>query len=286
MKKIVALLCVVVALWGCSQPAGTKSKTMVVSILPLQYIVENIVGDDFAIETIVPPGASPETYEPTPAQMEQVERAEMIFAVGVMGFEQATVERMSSTAQGRYVALAGIAESHKECVHHDHSHGEHHHHGGVNPHLWTSPDMLMLMAERAYNAISAAYPDSTKYTLAYKELMQRLCSLDSLVAERCAELPSRAFVIYHPTFQYLADRYGLTEIAIENHGKEPSVDHLRKVVDRARELGARKVFYQREFPRSVVATVASELGVEAEQVDILSADVEGMIVNFVDKLQK
>ena len=101
-----------------------------------------------------------------------------------------------------------------------------------------------------------------------------------------SEVTSRTFVIYHPTFGYLAEEYGLTEIAIESHGKEPSADHLRHVVDEARAKGVSKVFYQREFPRSVVETVARELDVEPIEVDILSGDVEGMIYGFVDKLAR
>jgi hypothetical protein len=58
------------------------------------------------------------------------------------------------------------------------------------------------------------------------------------------------------------------------------------VVDAARKLGAQKVFYQREFPRSVVEAVAAELQVEPIEVDILSGDVEAMIYGFADKLAR
>ena len=146
--------------------------------------------------------------------------------------------------------------------------------------------MLRQMATTAYQHISQVWPDSTHYQANYDALMTRLDSLDASVSRRLSEAPSRAFVIYHPTFGYLAAEHGLIEIAVETHGKEPSADHLRRVVDEARKLGAQKVFYQREFPRSVVEAVAAELQVEPIEVDILSGDVEAMIYGFADKLAR
>lgn len=144
--------------------------------------------------------------------------------------------------------------------------------------------MLRQMATTAYEHIARVYPDSTKYQANYNALMTRLDSLEARVSRRLSEASSRAFVIYHPTFGYLAAEHGLFEIPVEIHGKEPSADHLRRVVDVARKLGAQKVFYQREFPRSVVEAVAGELEVEPIEVDILSGDVEAMIYGFADKL--
>lgn len=277
MKKYIGMLISLMLLAGCSQSPKPLDKTMVVSIMPLKYIVENIVGDDFAIEVVVPIGATPETYEPTPIQIEQIECADMIFAVGLMGFEQTTIERMTQSARNRYVSLSEGIELH----------GGHAHHGctaSANPHLWTSPQELKQMATNAYEAIMKSYPDSVNYTASYHKLIARLDSLDSEVGDICANLPSRSFLIYHSTFYYLAEHYGLTEIAIEHEGKEPSVKHIREIVDRARLAGVTKVFYQKEFPRSVVETIASELGVEPIEVDILEADVPQMILEFTTKL--
>ncbi len=281
MRKLTTILLLALLLIGCSKQPSVSDKMLVVSIVPLKYVVDNIVGDDFDIEVVVPAGASPETYEPTPAQMEKIESAKMIFAVGLMGFEQTLIERMTESTRGRYVALADGIEADVEHHHHHHDGCGH---GGANPHLWTSPRELRLMADNAYKAIAEVFPDSTKYERAYRDFCVRLDSLDAEVARRAEQLECRSFVIYHPTFHYMAEHYGLEEIAVENHGKEPSVKHMQSVVTQARRAGVSKVFYQREFPRTMVETVAAELGVEPIEVDILSEDVEGMILNFMDKL--
>ena len=81
MRKLSAYLLAALLLAACApkQPAGEN--TFYVSILPLRSIVEEIVGDDFKIEVLVPPGASPETFEPTPRQFVELNKAQLIFNV-------------------------------------------------------------------------------------------------------------------------------------------------------------------------------------------------------------
>ena len=85
-KKFVFIF--IAALMGaCTSRQQADEKTLYVSILPLRSLVGEIVGDDFKIEVLVPPGASPETFEPTPRQFIGLNRAEMIFNVGLIDFE-------------------------------------------------------------------------------------------------------------------------------------------------------------------------------------------------------
>ena len=87
MRKLSAYLLAALLLAACTpeQPAGEN--TFYVSIPPLRSIVEGIVGDDFKIEVLVPPGASPETFEPTPRQFVELNKAQLIFNVGLIDFE-------------------------------------------------------------------------------------------------------------------------------------------------------------------------------------------------------
>ena len=82
MRKLSAYLlaALLLAAGTPEQPAGEN--TFYVSIPPLRSIVEGIVGDDFIIEVLVPPGASPETFEPTPRQFVELHKAQLIFNEG------------------------------------------------------------------------------------------------------------------------------------------------------------------------------------------------------------
>lgn len=90
MQKLVLklLVCACIGtLCSCAQPAQPEEETLYVSILPLKSIVGGIVGDDFDVRVLVPAGASPETFEPTPRQYVDLNRAQLIFNVGLIDFE-------------------------------------------------------------------------------------------------------------------------------------------------------------------------------------------------------
>ena len=153
MRKLSAYLLAALLLAACApkQPAGEN--TFYVSILPLRSIVEEIVGDDFKIEVLVPPGASPETFEPTPRQFVELNKAQLIFNVGLIDFETTLLGKVGD--QAKVVNLSrGIDLIAGSCSHghdgHEHGHGHAH---GVDPHVWTSPKALQTMAANAYEAI-------------------------------------------------------------------------------------------------------------------------------------
>ena len=99
MRKLSAYLLAALLLAACTpeQPAGEN--TFYVSIPPLRSIVEGIVGDDFKIEVLVPPGASPETFEPTPRQFVELNKAQLIFNVGLIDFETTLLGKVGDQAK-------------------------------------------------------------------------------------------------------------------------------------------------------------------------------------------
>lgn len=193
MRKYLLLLVTTLLLAACGETPRTDDRTMIVSILPLRTIIGGIVGSDFDIEVLVPAGASPETFEPTPRQFARMNRARQIFSVGLIDFENSLLSKLEEPQ--RVVNLSrGIELIEGSCAHH---HDGHEHALGVDPHIWTSPRALQQMAANAYEAIHAAYPDSTKYTLNYGKLQAALQQLDRQVGSRLKAAGTRYFLIYH-----------------------------------------------------------------------------------------
>ena len=107
---------------GCQ--SGTKEeKILSVTIEPQRYFLENIVGDRYKINVIVPVGASPETYEPTPAMMVKLAKSAIYFKVGFLGFENAWAE--SLVKNNPDVKVVNCSEGI------DLIYGEHHHSSGT-----------------------------------------------------------------------------------------------------------------------------------------------------------
>lgn len=273
----------VLALTACgNRQQPNDSSTLYVSILPLRTLVHDITGEDFRIETLVPPGASPETFEPTPRQFVELNRAQLIFSVGLIDFETTLLSKIDDPA--KIVDLSrGIEPIAGSCAHcHGEHHGRHNHAHGVDPHIWSSPKSLQIMAKNAYEAIHARYPDSVKYTVNYERLQQKLQELDVRTAEKIARSEVHSFIVYHPALTYYARDYGLRQLAIETDGKEPSAKQLAQLIDEARNEGIRRIFYQRQFPVSTVEIIARDIDAEATEFDPLSEDPIGNIDAITD----
>lgn len=163
MRKIATYLSAIVLLTACITNNRQNNRILYVSIQPLQSLVDSIVGGDFEVEVLVPAGASPETFEPTPRQFVELNEAQLIFNVGLIDFETSLLGKIEQ--QEKVIDLSrGIALIEGSCSHSSHGHNHTH---GVDPHVWTSPKALQKMAANAFEAIRKAYPDSVKYETNY-----------------------------------------------------------------------------------------------------------------------
>ena len=325
MQKLVLklLVCACIgSLCSCAQPAQPEEETLYVSILPLKSIVGGIVGDDFDVRVLVPAGASPETFEPTPRQFVDLNRARLIFNVGLIDFETTLLgkiearDKVVDLSRGIDLIAGSCSHAHGKVARADEPHaaamseeqqtagtaatpGErqlagshaatpapqahgHCHAHGIDPHSWTSPRALQRMAANAYKAIHALWPDSVKYTENHARLQEQLAALDARTAGKIAASGVRYFIIYHPALTYYARDYGLQQVAIEDDGKEPSARALARLIEQARRDGVRKIFYQSQFPASAVEVIARDIEAQSVAIDPLKEDVIANIDSLTD----
>ena len=278
-----SLLLLLVAASGCSRRTERQEKDrLYVSILPLRSLVEQIVEKDFDIDVLVPAGASPESFEPTPRQYVALNRSKLIFNVGLIDFEQ-NLLRDFSEPQKLVDLSRGVRLLEGSCSHRHEIHDGGHAHG-IDPHIWTSPRALRRMAANAYEALHAIYPDSIRYTNNCRRLLARLDSLDSACGEALRRAGVRTIVIYHPALTYYAADYGVEQLAIEHDGKEPSARHLARLIEQARAKGIRSVLYQAQYPVSTVKVIAEDIGAACVEIDPLREDVIENIDEITRKL--
>ncbi len=267
MQKIATFIICALLIVGCTTKSDSDKKTIFVTITPMQSIIEEITAGDFDVEVIVPKGASPETFEPTPKQVTSFSDAEFIFSTGLIDFEQSLVQRISGDAE--VVNLSnGIELIAGSC-----SHGNHQHKHGVDPHIWTSPRALRTMVTNAHKAIMAHYPDSVKYTEATGRLLERINKLDNYCATRIEAEGVEAMMIYHPAYTYYARDYGIEQIAIEHDGKEPSLRQTTTLIEKAKEHNVKAILRQPQYSEDKVRAIASDAGAEIIITDPLSEDI-------------
>lgn len=274
------ILCLVIG-GGCRSKNGTIDKPQVtVSILPLKYFVDRISGEDFDVSLIVPPGASPETYEPTVSQMKQLSRSDICFQLGLIDFEKALSDGISNNAPG--LKMVNLSDK-LDLIEGE---SDHHHHG-TDPHIWLSPVRMKSIAVRIADQLAEINPDSSvKYQNNLRKLTQSIDSVDSYILSSFSNLKNNIFIIYHPFLSYYAQDYGLVQLPVEYEGKEPASSQMKELTTKARSEKLSVIFYQKQFSRTTVDALAAEAGLTPEVIDPLAYNwIDNMIV-ITDQLKK
>lgn len=270
--RIATMLIICLLAIGCKQQTNNTSlPTLSVSIEPQRYFAEKIAGNKFTIQTLVPEGSSPESFDPTPAEMVTFSKSKAFFAIGMFPFEERWSKNLKNT--NPHILLSDckqIVEQtslHSQCSHdkNGHAHGDH------DPHIWNSPALVMQMAENIYRGIIQIDPaNEAYYTSNFRSLQSEVATTDSLVKATLATARTRTFIIYHPALAHFAEHYGLQQMAIEHNGKSPSPAQMAALIRQAKSQNIRTVFIQPEFDKKNAEIVARELNANILQINPLA----------------
>lgn len=266
---LLAILTAVPLFYGCkkeqrneiSQP---KKLTVAVTILPQEAFVKAVCGDLVNILTIVPPGSSPESYEPTTKQMEEFAKADIYFTIGV------PAEQSKSLFQAEKKNLVKLEESVAKVYPDLTLKG-----AGRDPHIWLSPKRAVVMVKTIAEEMAKLDPEHAEVysgnALAY---ITQLEELDNTIKNMFSYVQSdkRKFITYHPSFGYFAADYGLEMVAIETEGREATAQDLQNLIDFAKENGLKAIFSQKESDSRQPEAFAQEIGGEVIILDPLSND--------------
>ena len=255
-----------------------------VTIEPLRYFTEAIAGDNFNVISMVPKGSSPETYDPTPQQLVNLDKSIAYLRIGYIGFEQAWMDKLTTNAP--HLKIFDTSKGIDVIQEAGYNHGDHHHEGGIEPHIWNSARNASVIARNIYAALSELDSANEPY---YKH---RLDSLQQIIAQTDTEVRNRlqnadtTFLIYHPALSYFARDYGLKQISIEERGKEPSPAHLKELIETCRRDNARVIFVQQEFDTRNARLIADELGITVVPINPLSYEWQEEMINVAKALAK
>jgi zinc transport system substrate-binding protein len=262
--KRYGITALVLAAAPCLFPASSAAETMqvFVSVLPQKYFAERVGAERVSVSVMVGPGQSPATYEPTPKQMARLEDALLYFRIGVP-FEEVWMDRVAEANPGMKIVDTGEQVTARPPNDPEE----------IDPHIWTGPLLADHIARTMKDAFAAADPDHrVEYEQNYRLLAVDLRQLDTDIRAILGPLERRSFMVFHPSWGYFADTYGLEQIAIEKHGIEPGARHLAEVIEAARSGNFRVIFVQEQFSRRNAETVAREAGAKIVVVDPLAED--------------
>ena len=267
IKFILPLL--ILLLSACGNRPEDDRPTLVVSIEPLRYVVEAVAGDDYRVTTLMPVGASPETFEPTPRHMMEMSDCQMVFKAGTLPFERLLMKQMAENMPE--VPATDLGADNEPLVD-----LTNHHCGldGFDPHIWMQPLNLSLMARKACEMLCRIDSvNQPKYERRLALFETEMDSLDAELKRTLTPVKNRSFLIYHPALGYFAHRYGLMQLSVEHDGKEPSAASLRVLINQCRGEEVRHVFISKEHVGRGAQRVAEALHLKPASINPLDYNV-------------
>lgn len=249
------------------------------------------------VRTLMPPGRSEHGYEPTPRDLADLAKADVVVYVG-LGLEPRVESFVKDRPRPSRIDLCmaaalkiTAAHDHDEHDHDDHADHEH----AVDPHLWLDPVLVeqfiphAAAAVRQASARKQALSEPASAALADKEraLVTRVRAMDDAWRTRLAPYAGRAIVTHHNAFPRPAARYGLRVAAVIRglDNVEPPPSAMEKVVTAVRREQVHAVFVEPQFNASLAERIAKAAGVRVARLDPLGAgDWFAMMAGNLDSL--
>jgi zinc transport system substrate-binding protein len=260
--------------------AGEEVLHVWVSILPQTEIVDRVGGEQVTVQSLVQPGHSPTTYEPTPRQLAALWEADLLVRIGVP-FERTLLAKMASihpelrvVDSSSGIELAPMAEAH-----------DGHDHGSLDPHIWLDPSLVKVQAATVRNALCELVPaDCAQFDLNLAAYQAELDAVDLRVRSIVQPVVGRTLHVFHPAYGYFARRYGLRQQAVETSGKEPTPRQMAAFVEEARRSGARVLFVQPQFLGGGASAAAEAMGARLVELDPLAPDLAANLERMATRI--
>ena len=254
-----------------------------VSILPQKYFVERIGKARVKVDVLVKPGKSPATYSPSPDQMKKLMSSDIYFRIGVP-FENGILHKIKS------ISRAMVVDTRKGII--LRNMGEHDEKDqnkviGKDPHIWMSPLIVKTQAHTIFRALSNIDPDNTdEYKKNYNLFIKDLDGIDLCLKTILKDFKGENLFVFHPSFGYFTDAYGLRQVAIETMGKAPRGKTLSNIIKLAKKQKARVIFVQPQFDRNAAGKIASAINGAVVSIDPLAYDYLTNMENIAQTIAK
>ena len=287
----------IVLLCAFGSVASASKLNVAVTLQPYAKIVEEIGGDRVSVITMIPPNADPHSYEPKPSVLKTFSKAELYLSDS-SGLDQVWLPRFLSVNKKIEMAYISSGVSWMQELE-DHHHGDHdgedHHenkhkheeNASLDPHLWTSPKQVIKVAENVLSAlIKKDSASKSYYESRYQLFIEKWTSIDQFVEKTVSQIPEkrRIFIVFHPSYGYLARDYDLIQRAIEVEGKEPKPQDLKALILEAKKNDIHAIFVQPQFSKRSAESIAKQLNAVVVSTDPLAYDIEMNLRNFIQAL--
>jgi len=290
MKRWMAVAVMMMVLNCVTESYGAM--TVFVSIPPQKWLVEAVGGELVSVELLVPAGQDPHTFEPRPKQVTALSRAKIWYTLG-MEFEKRLQGKVQAVAPALTVIDMSREVAKIPMVEDEHDHGAqkglvHEDHGDVpsDPHVWLSPVNLQIMSRTVAGTLAAGDPaNGEEYWRNQRAVEDQLAALNQQLQEMLQPYRGASFFVFHPTFGYFGNAYGLIQEPVEVEGKSPGPRQLAALIAKAKAQQVKVIFVQPQFDPKAAQAVASAIGGSVVPLDSLAEDVPANLLVMATKIE-
>lgn len=291
MKKILLILLFFsLLISACSTQTNNPSFTederlkISVSIASIQWLVDQIGGDQVQTQSLTTSGDDPHTYEPSPAQMIAIAASDLYFTAGVE-FEEVWIPKFIEANSNLQVVDISVGIDRIPVADHNQEEGDEHE--GLDPHIWLSTENMRQIARNIASTLeSIDSENSAVYQSNLQNALEIINEVNDQLTQKLSQTQRQQFLIIHPSLGYFADAFGLQMIPVEVDGQEPSPTQLVDILNASKTYGIHTLFTQTGTNPLNVQMLAEQAGIDQIiEIDPMLYDWSANMLFIGDSLQ-
>lgn len=248
---------------------------IVVSIHPLYDITKQIGKDKVNIKTLIPPAASPHTFEPTPKQMMELHDAKIFIKIGA-GLEF-WADRIVKAASNKTLIVVDLSKN-MPLIHsthkHEHKYAHKHEEQGADPHFWLDPVLTKKIVDKIAGTLIKIDARNKKFYIDNAENYKKeLDKLNEEIIRKVGAFKTKEYVTFHSAWNYFSKRYGLRIIGVieEAPGREIAPGDVAHIIKELKKSDIRVVFAEHQFNPKIAEAIAKEANAKVLFLDPLGS---------------
>ncbi len=228
-----------------------------------------MAGDRAQVESLLPVGADPHTYQAAPSDVAKIAESNVLILNGVE-YEHFIETLLENAGGERLVIEATIGLTPHKMEEHaaEAESAEGHDHEAGDPHMWLDPNLVIAYVENIRDGLSQADSEGAEiYKSNADAYIAQLKDLDNWIVEQVNTIPAerRLLVTNHEAMGYFAERYGFevtgSVIPSFSSNAAPSAQEMASLIDEIKRLGAPAIFLDTADNNVLAQQIADETGV-------------------------
>lgn len=262
---------------ACSSDSAAATNTakfdVVASFYPMAFLAERIGGDHVSVTSLTQPGQEPHDLEISAKQTAALQESDaVLYLKNLQPSVDDAVAQSEVKTKIDAASLTSLEKHGNEVGGHAAEHDDHEDEesSGLDPHIWLDPVRYAQVAEGVGKAFEKADPDhAADYKKNTAALVKKLGALNTQFEDGLKNTKTKVFITTHAAFGYLAERYGLTEEAINglDPESEPSAARVKDLEKMAKADGVTTVFYETLVSDKTAKTIASDANLKTDVLD-------------------